>query len=387
MPQENLSHHIVKGVRKLFEEKAQRLEKKELQKARRLRRALEKPHAGDAPDWDPEDPLLEWEDTPRTRAASPSAREQRQPGAETATVVEVRGADALVSLDGRVLRADPSPKLLSNPGARGPLAVGDRVRLALRGAGHVRIEDVLPRRSALSRGAGDGTRLGPLSEAHVLAANIDQVIVVASASEPPFRPRLIDRYLVAASRDGLPAVVCVNKADLGVSDETAMYLDGYRALGVPVLLTSAATGEGMDGLQALIGGKTSLFTGHSGVGKSSLLNALEPGLALRVGSVTQTGVRRGKGAHTTTSARLVPLSQADTFVVDSPGIRAFGLAGLAPAELCAHFPDLARLATGCEFRDCLHDGEQGCAVPDGVEGSEFLGARLESYLVLLAELR
>jgi ribosome biogenesis GTPase len=129
-----------------------------------------------------------------------------------------------------------------------------------------------------------------------------------------------------------------------------------------------------------------LFTGHSGVGKSSLLNALEPGLALRVGSVTEATAGQGKGRHTTSSARLVPLSLADTFVVDSPGIRAFGVRGLAARALAAHLPDIDALASGCAYRDCLHRGEPGCAVAAHAERDSFLRERVASYRTLLGEL-
>jgi ribosome biogenesis GTPase len=212
------------------------------------------------------------------------------------------------------------------------------------------------------------------------------VIIVCTPQEPPFRARLIDRYLVAASLDELPVVVCLNKTDLGVPAEVERALEGYASCGVPIVHTSAATGASVDSLRERIAGGVSLFTGHSGVGKSSLLNALEPGLHLQVGSVTQAAAGQGKGRHTTSSARLVPLSLPETFVVDSPGVRAFGVRGLDPRELGAHFPMIKDLASRCGYRDCLHRGEPHCAVDDASRSDGFLRERLESYRTLLAEL-
>jgi ribosome biogenesis GTPase len=241
---------------------------------------------------------------------------------------------------------------------------------------------VAPRRSALSRDVAEGGR----HRDHVLAANIDQAVVVCSPAEPPFRPRLIDRYLVAACRDALPAVICLNKTDLGVPDNTEASLRGYTGLGVEVLRTSAVTGDGIDALRRCVQGNVSLFTGHSGVGKSSVLNALEPGLALRIGSVTQSTAGQGKGRHTTSSARLVPLSLPETFVVDTPGIRTFSLRGTDQRRLAGYFADIAALVDGCEFRDCLHRGEPGCAVAAAAESDPFLRGRLRSYRRMLREL-
>jgi ribosome biogenesis GTPase len=249
-----------------------------------------------------------------------------------------------------------------------------------------RVVEVLPRRSALSRDVYDAGRRDPVHQGHALAANIDQVAVVCSPKEPPFRPRLIDRYLVAASRDDLRAMICLNKLDLGVDEEADFWLRGYEALEVAVLRASALNGEGIEEVRDAIAGKVTLFSGHSGVGKSSLLNALEPGLALRVGNVTQASAGQGKGRHTTSSARLVPLSLPGTFVVDSPGIRAFGIKGIDRGALASHFADIAALAGGCSYNDCLHNREPGCAVDQASRSDDFLRARVESYRGMLGEL-
>ena len=169
-------------------------------------------------------------------------------------------------------------------------------------------------------------------------------------------------------------------------------LQGYAALGIDVLRTSAEAGDGLESAREQIAGKVSLFTGHSGVGKSSLLNALEPGLALRVGDVTQATAGQGKGTHTTSSARLIPLSLAETFVVDTPGIRTFSVRGMAPRDLAPHFPDIAALARpsgkkqGCAYSDCLHSAEPDCAVRSAQHMDPFLKGRYKSYRTMLEEL-
>jgi ribosome biogenesis GTPase len=270
--------------------------------------------------------------------------------------------------------------------ARSALAVGDRVALEPVTSVQARIIEILPRRSALTRRVYDPSRRSGVHRGHAIAANVDLAVIVCTPKEPPFRPRLIDRYLVAASRDDLPVAICLNKTDLGVGSDVEGWLRGYETLGVAVLRASALTGNGVAEVRSAMAGKVSLFSGHSGVGKTSLLNALEPGLALKVGTVTEAAAGQGKGRHTTSSARLVPLSIPETFVVDTPGIRAFGIKGIAPRELASHFPDITSLASGCAYDDCMHRGEPNCAVEDASLRYSFLRARVESYRGMLLEL-
>jgi ribosome biogenesis GTPase len=384
-----LSKRQVRSLKKQFENKERR---PLFQESRRLR-AAERAQQRRAPrrrDWHGAgDDAAPFEKIRRPRVELPRDASAAAPveteGAPTGTVIEVRSSESLVSFEGRVLRATLARgERLIDAETRSPLAVGDRVRLEA-APGVVRIVAVLPRRSALARDVYDPTRLGASSKGHIIAANIDQVVVVCSPAEPPFRPRLIDRYLVAASRDALPVLICLNKTDLGVPDDVDALLRGYEALGAGCVRVSALSGEGIDALTERIAGTTSLFSGHSGVGKSSLLNAIEPGLALRVGDVTQSAAGQGKGRHTTSTARLVPLSLPETFVVDSPGIRAFGIKGIVPRELASHFADIAPLASGCAYRDCLHRGESGCAVAAAAARDAFLHARLDTYRTLLRE--
>jgi ribosome biogenesis GTPase len=389
----NLTDRQVKSLKKHFQHKEQREQIKDARRVRAQDRATRrapprrKGWYADDDDYSVREKIRRQNALDLPPAPPVDVEREAAPAALTGTVIEVRSGDSLVSCEGRVVRALlPPGSRLVDPVMRSPLAVGDRVELEPVARGEARIAAVLARRSALVRDVSDTSRRDPLHKGQVLAANIDQVLVVCSPAAPPFRPRLIDRYLVAASRDELPAVVCLNKVDLGVSTEVESYLEGYARIGVAALRVSALAGAGLDELRSRLGGRVSLFTGHSGVGKSSLLNAVEPGLALRVGSVTEATAGQGKGRHTTSSARLVPLSLPDTFVVDSPGIRAFGIGGVPARELASHFPDIASLAPGCAFHDCLHRGEPDCAVATVAARDPFLRERLASYRAMLGEL-
>jgi ribosome biogenesis GTPase len=387
-----LTNRQLRSLKKSQENRERHGQRKEVQRQRQAELAARRGPSTRRRDWAADEDAPSFEKIRRVRvevpAAAPSASEAASATGLAGTVIEVRYGDSLVSCEGAVVRAALSTALRAlDPSTRSPLAVGDRVQLEPTGAGEARIVAVLPRRSALRRSVYDPSRDSAAYKRQVMAANIDQVVVVCSPVEPPFRARLIDRYLVAASLDELPVVICLNKSDLGLPAGVERNLDGYAQLGVRVLRASASTGDGVDEVRACIAGGVSLFTGHSGVGKSSLLNVLEPGLSLRVGDVTQAAGGQGKGRHTTSSARLVPLSLPETFVVDSPGIRAFGVRGLAPRELGAHFPAIGPLAQGCAYRDCLHRREPGCAVDDVSRSDRFLRERLESYRTVLSELR
>ena len=386
---QEITKRRLKGIRKALDHQKQRLEIKERQRQRLVESAARRAPPPRRRDWRDADGEHETEGS-----GSPARSARRSPDAVSpptpevvGTVVEVRSVDALVTHDGAVLRATlPATAMISEQSTRSPLAVGDRVQLQPTDGEQARIVAALPRRSALTRDVYDPSRRGAVHTSQVLAANIDQIIVVCSPVEPPFRPRLVDRYLVAASRDSLPVIVCLNKADLGVPEEVEQYLAGYSRLGVPTLRASALTGAGLVELKERMAGKASLLTGHSGVGKSSLLNALEPGIHLRIGEVSRTAAGQGKGRHTTSAARLVPMSHPDTFVVDTPGIRAFGIRGIEARELASHFSDIAALASGCGYHDCLHRGEPGCAVAARAQHDGFLWQRLTSYRGMLKEL-
>jgi len=241
------------------------------------------------------------------------------------------------------------------------------------------IEEVLPRRSRISRLAA--RRSGGQVE-QVLMANLDQVVAVQSLREPEPQTGFVDRLLVAAERFEVAGVLVLNKCDLAPADRDGPPWDHFRGLGYTVVWTSARTGDGLDELAALLRDRISLLLGASGVGKSTLLNALQPGLELKVDEVTG---KTGLGRHTTTRTELFPLAGGG-FIADSPGIRGFDPWDIDPADLRDYFPDFAGPGAECRFRDCLHRDETDCGVKAAVRSGTVPARRHEAYLALLRDL-
>jgi ribosome biogenesis GTPase len=254
----------------------------------------------------------------------------------------------------------------------GDAAIGDRVLFS---SDRRRIEEVLPRRTVLSRADPGNPHLE-----RVIAANIDVVANVVSLKSPPLRPGLIDRYLIATGRSGAEPLLCVNKIDLLENAEELHPVRSFQAAGVPVILCSAATGEGIGQLLEALAGKLCVFAGHSGVGKSSLLNALDPELDLITGAVS---AGNDKGRHTTTSSALYHLP-GGAIVIDTPGIREFALWDVTAHEVRVYYRDFAAYA--CAFSDCSHSHEPGCGVKAAVESGRISELRYQGYLRILASL-
>ncbi len=249
------------------------------------------------------------------------------------------------------------------------LAIGDNVLFS---PDRRRVEQILPRRTALSRADPHNPHLE-----RVLAANIDVVVNVVSLKNPPLRPGLIDRYLIAIAKSGADPLVCVNKLDLLAARDDLEPLRRYQEIGVNVVFCSAATGHGLEELAALLAGKVCVFTGHSGVGKSSLLNALDSRLELTTGTVSDANE---KGRHTTTGSAMYELPNG-AVVIDTPGIREFGLWEVSSSDLRACYPEFA--AYRCAFSDCTHTHEPHCAVKAAVAAGEIPNVRYASYIRLL----
>jgi ribosome biogenesis GTPase / thiamine phosphate phosphatase len=263
-------------------------------------------------------------------------------------------------------------------GVTDPVAVGDRVFLRrLSGDDEIDgvIEEVQPRERELTRQAA-----GDRPIAQTLLAGIDLVILVFAASQPEPHLRMLDRFLIVAEVGGVEAVICFNKADLGFPPDLAEAIAEYERIGYRVARTSVALGQGIDDLRRLLAGRVSAFVGPSGVGKTSLLNAIQPGLGSKIGRVNRV---TGKGRHTTTGTTLHPLAGlGGAKLADTPGLRTLGLWEVAPDELDRRFREMRPFLGKCAFPDCTHDHEPECAVRAAVEAGEISEARYESYLQL-----
>ena len=255
------------------------------------------------------------------------------------------------------------------------LAVGDDVTVDTEGPWA--ITAIAPRRSRLARRAPGGAH-----GERVVVANVDQVVVVFAMVKPEPHVRMLDRFLVIAAANGVAARIVVNKCDLDAGGAAPALFGGYAALGYPLHYTSTRTGAGLAALHAALAGRVSAFTGPSGVGKSSLLNALYPGLDLRVGAISESV---NKGRHTTVGARMHPLPGGG-FVVDTPGLREVGVWGIDPAALDACFPEFVAPRASCRFADCRHVAEPDCGVREALDRGAIAASRYDSYVKLRDEL-
>ncbi len=295
------------------------------------------------------------------------------------------------SQDGRQVVAQMRGRLKKERRDTDLIATGDQVTVAIADDGSSTIEEVAERERALTRlapsakgrGGRRWDRQGYLSEREqVIVANPDEVVFVFACADPEPHLRMLDRFLVGSEAQEIPAVICANKIDLvgGVAGGRELF-GLYEEIDYPVIYTSAITGEGVDELRDQLTGKLSVLAGPSGAGKSTLLNAMQPGLGLTAREVSQA---TGKGRHTTVVPELLPLDGGG-WVADTPGIRAIALFDTDPEELDAYFPEIAPLVAECQFSDCTHIVEPGCAVIAAVEAGLIHPERYESYVILRDE--
>lgn len=288
-------------------------------------------------------------------------------------VIRVHGLTSIVEAeDGREFRCTVRGVLKSLvTDLQHVVVAGDYVTIQMGGSGHEETQAVIvrvePRKNQISRTSR--------KRQQIIVSNIDIALIVASAGEPTLKPNLIDRFLVSAEKAGIDPVVVINKIDLVPPEDLQPVVGVWSQLGYPVILTSTETGEGIERLKRLIQGTDAVVTGQSGVGKSSILNAIEPGLQLRVGHVSE---ENQKGRHTTTSAMLIPL-QGGGHLIDTPGIRQFQLWDVIPEEVGGFFRDLRPFINLCKFPDCTHTHEDECAVKWAVADGKLDVRRYESY--------
>ena len=254
------------------------------------------------------------------------------------------------------------------------IAIGDRVQVRSEKDGKMMIEAVQPRKRVLSR-------RDPGREAEqVLIANPDQAVFVFACADPDPNFRMMDRLLVMAESEKIPSLICANKVDLVKARSAKKEFGEYSDVGYPVFYTSALTGKGVKALRKRLKDKISVFAGPSGAGKSTLLNAIQPGLGLHTEQVSEVGL----GAHTTVVRELLRL-ESGGYVADTPGLRAFALWDIEPEELDGYMPDLAALVDQCEFSDCTHMHEPGCAIMAAVKTGQISPERYDSYLRMRVE--
>lgn len=298
------------------------------------------------------------------------------------TVIKAQSGFFWVATDGEPLRCTLRGRLKKERVHSDIATLGDTVRVSPTVPGQGAVEEVFPRQSKLARRAAGAK--GTWKE-DVLVANLDQIVTVFAVANPEPHLRMLDRYLVNAELSELPVLIIANKADLRSPDEIDAVFASYAAIGYRVLHTSVRANLNIDVLRDQLQNKISAFSGPSGVGKSSLLNAVQPGVQLKTGAVSAAGANMGKGRHTTVAPELLPLDGGG-YVADTPGIREFGLWQVPPDELDKGFREFRPFIDECYFQPCSHTHEPDCAVQAAVERGDIAGVRYRSYVRLYEEL-
>lgn len=284
-----------------------------------------------------------------------------------------------VSCAGKVLTCTLRGKVAAEKTQMQKVKVGDDVRVALLDNQTGAIEEILPRKNQLSR-----TIASRAYREHIIAVNIDQLMILMATKKPAFKSGLLDRYLIIAEKNSITPIICLNKIDLATADQFETYRQYYGdRLGIKFLFTSATARIGLDDFQQTLANNVTALVGFSGVGKSSLINAIHPDVDIRVGEISD---RTSKGQHTTTHVELFPID-ANTFVVDTPGIRELGFWNIFRDDLATLYPEIRQYAQQCQFGDCKHLKEPGCAVKKAVENKDFLEERYENFVSIYHSLR
>lgn len=298
---------------------------------------------------------------------------------ETGKVIKSTRNTYLVDVKGETLSCSVRGKLIGKHSKKAvSVKVGDDVLIRKTSLQNGIIEKILDRHSKFSRAIE-----GKAYREHIIATNIDQVIVVMSTRRPSFKSGLLDRYLVIAEKNKLQAQICINKIDLAPRDEFDCYNQWYPEIGYPLFFTSAKNGNGLDDIISILQNKTSILVGQSGVGKSSLIQRIQPDLNLKIGTPSP---RTKKGVHTTAFVQLFPLTFGG-YIVDTPGVRELGLWGVYKNDLKEFFIDFSVHARNCQFKNCSHLSEPGCAVKNALETENIFRERYLNYKNIYADLR
>ena len=295
----------------------------------------------------------------------------------TGTVVRATGSWYDVLHDGETVRCRIRGRLrLKGVRSTNPVVVGDEVRCEEDENGDHVIVDIVPRRNYVIRRASNLSK-----ESHIIAANIDRALLMVTLRQPETPPEFVDRFLVTCEAYKIPVVILLSKMDLQDAEAVAAFRAVYEGAGYEVLEVSATDGKGVERVRELLAGCRTLVSGNSGVGKSTLIRTIDPTLDIRTGEISES---HHKGRHTTTFSTMYPLAGGGA-VIDTPGIKGFGLIDIDDAELWHYFPEMMRTAPGCRFYNCTHTHEPGCAVIEAVRSGEISLARYESYLKILDE--
>ena len=258
-----------------------------------------------------------------------------------------------------------------------PVVVGDRVVVEPDGDSSAIVE-ILPRHNYVIRRASNLSK-----ESHIIAANVDRALLIVTLHSPSTPREFVDRFLVTCEAYKVPVTIVIGKADTlegEYSAEAAEFEAIYRDAGYDIIRLSSTTGQGIETIRTMLKGHTTLVAGNSGVGKSTLVSAIDPSLDIRTGEISES---HHKGKHTTTFSTMYPIEQG--YIIDTPGIKGFGLIDIESRELCRYFPEMMRLAPNCRFYNCTHTHEPGCAVVKAVEEGTVAMSRYESYLKILDE--
>ena len=295
----------------------------------------------------------------------------------TATVVRATGSWYDVLHDGETVRCRIRGRLrLKGVRSTNPVVVGDEVACEADEGGDYVIADILPRRNYVIRRASNLSK-----ESHIIAANVDQALLMASLRSPETPTEFVDRFLVTCEAYKVPVTILLSKLDLQDAEAVAEFRAVYEGAGYRVLEVSVREGRGVEEVRELLAGRTTLVSGNSGVGKSTLIQAIDPSLDIRTGEIAES---HHKGRHTTTFSTMYPLAGGGA-VIDTPGIKGFGLIDIDEAELWHYFPEMMRVAPACRFYNCTHTHEPGCAVTEAVKAGEIAWPRYESYLKIRDE--